>query len=321
MITHYEIDGDGPPLVLVNSLGTTMEMWRPQVTPLGARFRLVRFDNRGHGGTPYGVPGGLLDGASGGPAGGVPGGFPHGAPGGPPSGAGRSSAGVDRSDYDVDRPPTGGDHASHGADREGRGADSPFTVDDLAGDVADLLDHLGIERAHVAGVSLGGAVAMRLAVTRPERVDRLVLISTAARIGTLEGWTKRAAVVRADGCASISGAAMGRWFSSAFIEDQSDTVAAFRQRFDDCDREGYAACCEALGAMDQRADLARIAAPALVVAGTADEVTTPADAAFLDEHLPDSRVLLAEGAKHLLTAERPDWFNRAVVEFLEGDRS
>ncbi|WP_335989312.1 3-oxoadipate enol-lactonase [Glycomyces sp. MUSA5-2] len=251
MIPHYETDGAGPPLVLVNSLGTSMEMWRPQVTPLGARFRLVRFDARGHGGTPFEAgPGGSL------------------------------------------------------------------TVDDLAGDLADLLDHLGIGRAHVAGVSLGGAVALRLAVTRPERVDRLVLLSTAAKIGTPEGWRERAEQVRAEGCASISGAAMGRWFSPAFSEDQPETVAAFRRRFDACDPAGYAACCEALGAMDQRADLARIAAPALIVAGTADEVTTPADAAFLDEHLPDSRTLLAEGAKHLLTAERPDWFNRAVIGFL-----
>ncbi|MFB9658834.1 alpha/beta fold hydrolase [Glycomyces mayteni] len=285
MIPHYEIDGDGPPLVLVNSLGTSMEMWRPQVTPLGARFRLVRFDNRGHGGTPYSGSGGS-------------GGFDRlGGPGGIGDTGG----------------PAGG--RSRGAD------DRPLTIDDLAGDLVDLLDHLGIERAHVAGVSLGGAVAMRLAVTRPERVDRLVLVSTAARIGTPEGWRERAEAVRADGCASISGAAMGRWFSSAFLADQPGTVAAFRRRFDDCDSGGYAACCEALGAMDQRADLGRIAAPALIVAGTADEVTTPADAAFLDERLPDSRVLLAEGAKHLLTAERPDWWNRAVIEFLEGDRT
>ncbi|WP_112137132.1 3-oxoadipate enol-lactonase [Glycomyces dulcitolivorans] len=249
MIPHFEVDGEGPPLVLVNSLGTTLDMWRPQVTPLGARFCLVRFDARGHGRTPF--EGGAL------------------------------------------------------------------TVDDLVGDVVDLLDHLGIERAHFAGVSLGGAVAMRLAVTRPERVDRLALVSTAARIGTPEGWRDRAETVRANGTAAISEAGMGRWFSPDFIKARSDTVAEFRQRFDACDADGYAACCEALGAMDQREDVRRIVAPALIAGGTADEVTTPADAAFLDEQILDSRMLLAEGAKHLLTAERPDWFNRILIAFLE----
>ncbi|WP_158630401.1 3-oxoadipate enol-lactonase [Glycomyces terrestris] len=250
MIPVHEIDGEGTPLVLLNSLGATLEMWQPQVTPLSARFRLVRFDARGHGRTPY----------------------------------------------------------------EGDGA---LALDELVGDVIDLLDHLGIERAHVAGVSLGGGVAMRLAVAHPERVDRLVLVSAAAKVGTVDSWRERAANVRADGTESISEAAMGRWFSAAFRESQPDTVEAFRERFDACDDEGYAACCEALGGMDQRGDVERIAAPALIVGGTADEVTTPADAAFLDERIPDSRMLLAEGAKHMVTAERPDWFNRALVAFVD----
>ncbi|SDL65746.1 3-oxoadipate enol-lactonase [Glycomyces sambucus] len=283
MIPHYAVDGDGPPLLLLNSLGTTLDMWRPQITPLGARFCLVRFDARGHGGTPF---------ASGGDSGRARrGGDGHGHAGG-------DSTGDDATD---DRGP-------------GR-----LTIDDLAGDAIDLLDHLGIERAHVAGVSLGGAVAMRLAVTRPERVDRLVLVSTAAKLGTPEGWRERADIVRANGTAAISEAAMGRWFSPAFISGHPDTVAEFRRRFDACDDDGYAACCEALGAMDQRDDVHRITAPALIVGGTADEVTTPADAAFLDERIPDSRMLLAEGAKHLPTAERPDRCNRLLTEFLEED--
>ncbi|MCD0447557.1 3-oxoadipate enol-lactonase [Glycomyces sp. A-F 0318] len=251
MIPHHVTDGDGPAVVLLNSLGTTLHMWQPQVIPLKERFRLVRFDARGHGRTPR-------------------------------------TAGA-------------------------------LTVDDLADDVADLLDHLGVARAHLVGASLGGAIAMRLAVREPDRVNRLVLVSTAAKIGTPEGWRARAEAVRAGGCAAVSGPAMSRWFSEAFLADQPDTVAAFRDRFDACDAEGYAACCEAIGGMDLRDQVHRIGAPALVVAGADDEVTTVADAAFLDERIPGARTVLAEGAKHLLTAERADWANRILVEFLDGD--
>ncbi|GAA1663159.1 hypothetical protein GCM10009830_05640 [Glycomyces endophyticus] len=324
MIPHFEIDGDGPPLVLLNSLGTTVDMWRPQVTPLGNRFCLIRFDARGHGRTPFATGGG--GGGDSGSDRGV-GGADRGIGGGDRE-TGRESGG----EVGTGRGDGSGSGTGHGDLGTGRGGraqvedgtgerpgSASITVDDLAGDVVDLLDHLGIERAHLAGVSLGGAVAMRLAVSRPERVDRLVLVSTAAELGTPEGWRDRADAVRAHGTASISAAAMSRWFSPAFVRDQPDTVAGFRRHFDACDDDGYAACCEALGAMDQRDDVHRITAPALIVGGTADEVTTPADAAFLDERIPGARMVLAEGAKHLLTAERPDWFNRLITEFLEDD--
>ncbi|SDD60243.1 alpha/beta fold hydrolase [Glycomyces harbinensis] len=253
MIPHHVIDGDGPPVVLLNSLGTTLDMWRPQVTALSAAFLLVRLDFRGHGGTP----------------------------------------------------------AAAGA----------LTVGDLARDVVELLDHLAVPSAHIAGASLGGAVAMRIAHDHPGRVERLALVSTAARIGTPESWRERAETVRADGGAGISEAAMGRWFSPAFHADQPGTVAAFRERFDATDAEGYAACCEALSRFDMRGELTEIHCPAVVIAGTGDEVTTVADAAYLDERIPNARMVLAEGAKHLLTVERADWANRILLDFFTTDDS
>lgn len=251
MIPHHTVDGSGETIVLLNSLGATLDMWQPQVVPLSTRFRLVRLDFRGHGGTPF---------------------------------------------------ETGADPAR-------------LSVDDLARDVLDLLDHLGIGRAHVVGVSLGGVVGMRLAYKWGDRLLRLALVSTAAKIGTAEGWQERADLVRAAGCAAVSGPAMDRWFSPAFLADHPETVAGFRERFDACDPEGYAACCEALGRTDLREQVPEMYVPSIVLSGTEDEVTTVADAAFLEERLPNARKVLAEGAKHLLTTERADWTNRILASF------
>ncbi|WP_168801602.1 3-oxoadipate enol-lactonase [Glycomyces buryatensis] len=248
MIPHHVTDGDGETVVLINSLGTTIDMWEPQVGPLSERFRVVRFDTRGHGRTPT-----------------------------PPG---------------------------------------EWTVDDLAGDIIDLLDHLGARNAHLVGVSLGGATAMALAEHYPDRVGRLALISAATRIGTYDSWRDRATTVRANGCQAVSAGAMDRWFSPAFHRSHPETVAAFRERFDACDPEGYAGCCDAIGRMDLSGALGHVTAETLIVVGTDDEVTTVADARFLAEGIRGSRLVPVPGGKHLLTAEFADLTNRLLVDFL-----
>ncbi|WP_199035546.1 3-oxoadipate enol-lactonase [Glycomyces salinus] len=192
-----------------------------------------------------------------------------------------------------------------------------WTVDDLAGDITDLLDGLGIERAHVVGVSLGGATAMRLAVRDPDRVDRLVLASAAPRFGTPDAWRERAATVLDSGTAAISGATMDRWFSPGFQAERPKVVAQFREAFDACDARGYAACCGVLERLDLSDQVDRIAAPTLVVGGSDDPSTTAADARALAARVPGARLKLYEGARHLLTAEAAEAFNVDLIDFLD----
>lgn len=248
MIPHHVVDGSGDAVVLINSLGATLEMWEPQVGPLSERFRVVRLDTRGHGRTV----------------------------------------------------PEGGD----------------WTVEDFADDVVGLLDHLDIERAHLAGISLGGAIAMTAALRRPERVGRLVLMSTAPKLGTVEGWHARAATVRAEGCEAIADATMARWFTEAFHATYPEVVAAFRERFAAGDREGYATCCEAIALLDLRGRLGAIGAEALVVHGTEDEVTTDVDARSIAAEIGSTRISEIKGAKHLLSTEYSGLVNRLLLEFL-----
>lgn len=204
------------------------------------------------------------------------------------------------------------DTRGHGASARAAAA---TTLADLGGDVLGLLDHLGIERASFCGISMGGLTGQWLGVHAPQRIARLVLANTAARIGTPEVWQARAAQVRAAGMEAVADGAPGRWFTPAFIEREPALVARLAATLRAQDAEGYAACCDALAGADLRADVGRIAAPTLVVAGEHDPVTTVADGAWLCGHIPGAH-LLALPASHISSLEAADAFTRGLRRFL-----
>jgi 3-oxoadipate enol-lactonase len=236
--------GDGPVVLLSNSLGSTYGMWDAQVAALEERFRVVRYDTRGHGGSP--VP------------------------------------------------------------------DGPYTIDDLADDLVALLDQLGVRRAHLIGLSLGGMTAMRVAARNTERVDRL-----ARQLPPASGWTDRAATVRAGGSVAVAKTVVERWFTPEHLVTHPDVREAHEAMVAATPAEGYAGCCEAIAALDLRGDLASITAPTLAIAG-ADDPATPADKLEgIAAGLPDARLLVIPRAAHLANAERPDIITPVLVEHLE----
>ncbi len=191
----------------------------------------------------------------------------------------------------------------------------PYTIDQLGRDVVSLLDHLEIAQAAFCGVSMGGVTDQWLGVHAPERVSRLVVANTAARVGTEQAWRDRAALVRAQGLGPIAQATPARWFTPDFIETCSDRVGALLDTLRGLSPEGYAACCEALATADLRTDISRITVPVLVVAGLHDPVTTPADADFIAGQIPGAqRVDLP--ASHLSNIEAAGQFNDALRAFL-----
>ena len=141
------------------------------------------------------------------------------------------------------------------------------TVSDLA---ARVLAETGGDTFSFVGLSLGGAIGMRLALDAPDRVERLVLACTAARFGEPEAWHERAATVREHGLEAIADAVLARWFTPGF-----GGVAEYRAMFLSVDPEGYARCCDALARWDVRDELAGITAPTLVIAGSDDPSTPP----------------------------------------------
>jgi 3-oxoadipate enol-lactonase/4-carboxymuconolactone decarboxylase len=191
------------------------------------------------------------------------------------------------------------------------------TIDDLADDLAGLLEALGIEKAHVVGLSLGGMTAQAFGVRHPGRTKSLVLMATAAQLGTPESWQERAATVRAKGMTAIADAVLARWFTPAFASDQADVVASWRERFAAIAPEGYSACCAAIRDMDLREAIRAIAAPTLIIAGADDPSTPPPVMEDIRARIPDAELVVLPRAAHLLAVERADVVNAHLMAFLD----
>lgn len=204
-------------------------------------------------------------------------------------------------------------------DTRGHGAsDAPagdYTLERLGRDVVGLLDTLGIERAHICGVSLGGLTAQWLGAHRPDRVLRLVLANTGARIGTVESWTERINLALTAGLGELADGILGRWFTPAFHAAEPDTIAALRATLVGLNPHGYASCCAALRGADLRPKVAHIKAPTLVVTGTYDEATPPALGFWLSGAIPDAALVPLDAA-HIAQIEQSAAFSRALIRFL-----
>ena len=207
------------------------------------------------------------------------------------------------------------DHRGHG---DSRPATPPRSLADLGGDVVALLDALAAARASLAGLSLGGMVAMWVAAHHPDRVDRVALVCTAAALGPREFWLQRAAAVREAGMASIAGGVLARWFTPGYPLRHPDVVARLRAEFEAVDPEAYAGCCESIADMDLREDLPRITAPTLVLAGEDDPATPPALAEDIATRIPGARLAVVPDAAHLGSVEQPVAFTTLLLDHLGG---
>lgn len=246
---HYQFDGDEnlPVLVLSNSLGTSFDMWQPQVAALTQRFRVLRYDTRGHGKSSV-TPG-------------------------------------------------------------------PYSIPQLGADVIALLDHLGLQRVHFCGLSMGGITGMWLGVNHADRLHKLVLCNTAAYIGPPENWTNRAAAVERDGVGSIAAAVVDKWLTPDFAAQQPQLVEHLRAMLSATDAQGYAANCRAVRDSDLRRDIQRITAPTLVISGAGDIPTPPADGRYLADNIPGAKYVELYAA-HLSNLQQVEGFNQAVTDFL-----
>ena len=205
------------------------------------------------------------------------------------------------------------DHRGHGGSPVPPG---PYKIEDLGRDLLALLDRLGLERVSFCGISIGGMVGMWLASEAPERVERMVLCCTSARLGPPEMWSERAAKVRANGVAEIAGTVLERWFTPAFRESRPEVVERAARMLLGTPAEGYAGCCEAIRDMDLRGRLGEIRAPTLVIAG-ADDPAIPLDnAELIRDSVPDARLVVIPRAAHLANVEQPETVTQAILAHL-----
>lgn len=205
------------------------------------------------------------------------------------------------------------DLRGHGLTAVPRG---PYSVEQLAADVGAAMDALDIERAHLAGVSLGGAVALAFASRAPGRVSSLVLCDTAASFPPAAFWRERARAVRADGLEPLVEPALQRWVTAALIDaPEGDGLRAMLRR---TDPEGYAAAAEALAACDLHRDAAALRVETLVLVGELDASTPVATAEALSAAIPGAVLRVLPGLAHLPPMERPLKLTEALGGFLDG---
>lgn len=250
---HYALSGreDGALLLMGNSIGSSMRMWDKVLPALETKYRVLRYDTRGHGASSV-----------------------------PPG---------------------------------------PYTLDQLGRDVLRLLDEVGLDRVNYCGLSLGGVVGMWLGIHAPQRIVRMVLANTAARILNPALWDQRVASVRQSGMDALVEGALARWFTPGYRDQHPAEMMQIRQMIASTAPDGYCGCCAVLRDADLRASLASIRIPSLVITGRHDPATPPSDGRYLASTLPDSQYLELD-ASHLSAWEKAGEFAAAVCEFLNGGR-
>jgi 3-oxoadipate enol-lactonase len=258
---HYEVTGQGPPVLLISGLSAPSAAWAPQVKALAPHLQVVTFDNRGVGAT--------------------------------------------------DLPP-----------------EPVYTIAQMADDAGALLRHLKIARAHVLGVSMGGAIAIELALRHPRLVRSLTLASAwvegdARFLHTLESWMALAYRVPVE--ERLRHVVYPWLFAPAFFATKENVETAFQRtmgyphqtKAEAIERQGRGIVAWN-GTRVKR--LSSIRVPALVLVGAEDILTPPAFARVLAKKLPHARLSVLPGG-HGVVLEHADRFNRTVLRFLKSVRS
>lgn len=196
-------------------------------------------------------------------------------------------------------------------------APGPYTQEQLGKDILALMDAIEIPQARFCGLSMGGQVGIWLGANAPYRFTRLVLADTAAHIGNPEIWNARIAAIRAGGMPAVVSGTIDRWFTQKFIAQSPDVIASVRRMILDTPPQGYIACCEAIRETDLTDQASRITAPTLVISGTHDPATSPAQGRLLASMIRGARYLEFD-ASHLSSIEAAPQFTAAVREFCSG---
>ncbi|MFJ4682398.1 4-carboxymuconolactone decarboxylase [Streptomyces sp. NPDC091377] len=179
------------------------------------------------------------------------------------------------------------------------------SVTELTARLLATLDGLGVQRFGYAGCALGGAVGVELALRHPERLASLALIAASPRFGTADEFRQRGVIVRTNGLDPIARTSPERWFTGGFAAAQPAITDWAVQMVRTTDPGCYIAACEALAGFDVRSELGRVGVPTLVLVGSDDQVTGPAEARTLVAGIPDARLAVVPGASHLVPVEQP----------------
>ena len=164
-----------------------------------------------------------------------------------------------------------------------------------------------------AGVSIGGAITLQLAHESPALLSGAIVLNSAAKIGTSEAWTGRAALVQREGTPALRAGSEARWFAPGFAPcPRSEALLASLEA---ADPASYAALCGALALFDLREALPATDLPMLVIGGIKDQATPPADQQAIAALVPGARAAILENVAHLAPAEQPEAVAALIAAF------
>ncbi len=253
---NYELSGKKgtPVVVLSHSLSSSLLMWNPQMDSLNPRFRVLRYDMRGHG---------------------------------------HSDA------------PSG-----------------PYTLELLARDIVALLNALDIDRMHFVGMSVGGMIGQSLALNHADRLRSLILCDTAAIVPAEAQplWEERFDKARKKGMEALMEETMERWFTPAFLKQNSPMVGLIRKQILATPVAGYFGCGEAIRRLNYLNRLSEIKLPTLIMVGEEDPGTPVSASQAIHERIPNSKLVILPSARHLSNVEQAEAFNTALLTFLKNQQ-
>lgn len=194
----------------------------------------------------------------------------------------------------------------------------PYSIALLGQDVIDLLDELKIDEAYFCGLSMGGLIGQWLGINYPNRIKKLIVSNTGAKIGNDERWNSRIETIKADGMQAIVDDTMERWFTESFRNNNSQRVAETKAMFLRSDILGYSNCCAAIRDADFRESLSQVSVETLVITGDEDPVTNVAQAEFIAENIPNARLKVLH-ARHLASTELPEEYAQVLIDFIVGE--
>jgi 3-oxoadipate enol-lactonase len=207
-------------------------------------------------------------------------------------------------------------------DLRGHGASTApgdsYTLEQLASDVATLLDHLQIPRAAFVGLSIGGMIGQVFALRYPDKLFGLVLCSTGSRTeqqgkAILEDRINK---VRAEGLKGQVDSTLTRWFSPRFIEQGPATMAWISDLILATSADGYVGCCRAIQGLDVTDALSEVKVKTLILPGEYDLAFPEKISRAIEQKIENSELILVKGAAHLGNVEQAHLFNEILLDFL-----
>ena len=250
----FNVDVSGPeagtPVILHHPLATNLTCWDELTAALNPRYRVIRFDARGHGKTD--------------------------APKG------------------------------------------PYRFETLADDVVQLMDKLGVTKAHFLGLSMGGMIGQYLGLLHASRFHSLCLVSTSSHTPPAGKalWDERIKNSSTLGMDSVVDGAMARWVAPDALTGRPALVERLKTMIRTTPADGYVGWCEAIRHLDVTARLKAITLPTSVIVGALDPATPPAAAEVIHQEIKGSELVVMPGVSHMLHNEEPAAFAKHVNEFL-----